>query len=333
MLEWLKKEINPSDMPDEATNNQSGWGGTLATVFNKKVTLRINKVPVTIGTDPDSADLTFFHNSVDNVHCTIDCQNRQFTITDNGTREGTQVNGEKIEPGVPFCIDDGDNLVLGKVKLVISIDYAEVAKREREALQAEQARMPKEKTYTVTARPVTPLEYDESEVVMISCGLESDSKKDRYTQEFSIDQLRAAMKNAEKQKAAEKAAAVPPVAGKIYQPEVRMPEPAPAAKKPQKVLLMTCISGSGIGEEIQADHFPFRIGRSKVNDYVLKIDRISREHMCITEKDGFYFVTDTNSTNGVRVNGIKIDPDEEYRIAEGDTIKLSDNVYRIGFAG
>ena len=102
-------------------------------------------------------------------------------------------------------------------------------------------------------------------------------------------------------------------------------------RKTADPLSLTCISGTGVGEEILADHFPFKIGRSKSNDYILKIDKISREHACLTEKGGMYYITDTDSTNGVRVNGISIDKQAEYRISEGDTIKLSDNIYRVGF--
>ena len=365
MLDWFKKEDSTSEPTGEKTSNTSG-GNTeevLATIFNKKIQRGITKVPATIGKNPNAADVSFFHNSVDNIHCTIDCKNRQFTITDNGSREGTQVNGERLESGVPYNVDDGDSLVIGKVKFQLSINYNELAKREREAaLAAKVFEKPKEKTYTVQARPVAPIEYDEAEVVYVSCGLEPVKKKARYTQEINAEQLREAIKAEEEKKAAEmsmrdagpgrfssfrsSAQETPAPAPVREKPPVFVPEPDsvfsdpditapmpedPAGQEPAVALSLTCISGMGVGEEIPVDHFPFTMGRSKSNDYTLKIDKVSRHHACLTEKGGMYYITDTNSTNGIRVNGIRIDKDSEYRIAEGDTIKMSDNVYRVGF--
>ena len=369
MLDWFKKEDSISESTGERTNNTSDGNPEemLAVIFNKKIRRGITKVPATIGKNPNAADVSFFHNSVDNIHCTVDCKNRQFTITDNGSREGTYVNGEKLEAEVPYNVDDGDSIVIGKGKFELSINYPELAKREKAAaLAAKASEKPEEKTYTIQARPVAPIEYDEAEVVYVSCGLEPVKKKAKYTQEINAEQIREAVKSAEEKRAEEMSMTgagpgmfssfrssayepsapeptpakeeppvfVPEPAGDDPEPEKTEPIPVSSAEQePAPALSLTCISGMGVGEVILIDHFPFTMGRSKSNDYTLKIDKVSRHHACLTEKGGMYYITDTNSTNGIRVNGIRIDRDVEYRISIGDTIKMSDNVYSVGFPG
>lgn len=378
MLEWFKKEDSIAEPEAERTNNVSETQEEemLAVLFNKKIKRGISNVPATIGKNPNAADVSFFHNSVDNVHCTIDCHNGQFTIMDNGSREGTRINKQKIQSGVPYSINNGDSIVLGKVEFEFVINYPVLEKRSQEAMQAQEAEMPETKTYTIKARPVLPMEYDEPEVVYVSCGLEPAKKKATYTQEIKTEQIREALRAAEEKKATEAPAVSPvnpvvspvepvvspvePVVSPVYgasapvqeQPSLQnaipvfIPEPdvQPAElektvampieelkRTAEQPLTLTCIRGTGVGEEILIDRFPFKIGRSKANDYILKIDKISREHAIFTEKGGMHYVTDANSTNGVRVNGIRIDKSVEYRISDGDTIKLSDNIYRIGF--
>lgn len=352
MLEWFKKDDSIAENAPEKTNNISGNSEEemLAVLFNKKLRRGVSKVPATIGKNPNAADVSFFHSSVDNVHCTIDCQGGQFTIMDNGSREGTQINKQKLEPGVPYIVNNGDHITFGKVEFELIINRI-----PGEDQAADIPAEPEEKTYTIKARPVLSIEYDESEVVYISCGLEPEAKKAAYTQEIKSEQIREAMRAAEEKKAEEMPArntiveglspeaAIPHVqtTHPVFVPEPDAapvmpvePKPVPAEPvryDPDKAMILTCIKGFGVGEEILIDHFPFRIGRSKSNDYILRIDKISREHARFTERNGMYYITDANSTNGIRVNGIRIDMAIEYRITEGDTITLSDNVYRVGF--
>ena len=305
MLEWIKKENSAASLSADITDSNSPASDAecLAKIFNKKITLMIDEVPADIGTDPNAADVHFFHNSVDSVHCTLDCHNRQFTLTDHASREGTKVNGFRLEPEKPYRVEDGDAIVLGKVQFEISINYEELAKRERAALPAEAQEKHQERTYTVMARAVNAFEYEESEVVMIPCGFEPEKKEaKRFTQKINAEYIKEALKAAEEKKAAQ-----------------------------YKILKLSCVDGIDTGEEIMVERFPFTIGRSKSSDYVLKINKISREHVRFTEKEGLYYITDTFSTNGVRVNGIKIEAGNEYRIDEGDMIQLSDNVYSVSF--
>jgi len=53
-------------------------------------------------------------------------------------------------------------------------------------------------------------------------------------------------------------------------------------------------------------------------------DAISRRHAEIRRHDGGYYLVDTMSTNGTRLNGEKVEAYQEYRLDHGDRINLGD---------
>jgi len=61
------------------------------------------------------------------------------------------------------------------------------------------------------------------------------------------------------------------------------------------------------------------IGRSPSNDIVLKETKVSRQHATINYRDGSYYIMDLKSSNGVYVNGKKV---EESLLKDGDEIKV-----------
>lgn len=88
--------------------------------------------------------------------------------------------------------------------------------------------------------------------------------------------------------------------------------------------------------ELLADHFPFYIGRkSTENDFTFLKRELSRRHLGFSEKDGAIFVFDDYSTNGVRINGARIEPGYEIRLMKKDVIvagNISFVVEEAGFA-
>jgi pSer/pThr/pTyr-binding forkhead associated (FHA) protein len=81
---------------------------------------------------------------------------------------------------------------------------------------------------------------------------------------------------------------------------------------------------SGETKQADAKAFPYRIGRnSRDNDLVLPVKGISRRHITVHERDGEFFIVDEDSTNGVKLNGIKIDPRQETGISDGDRIRIA----------
>jgi S1-C subfamily serine protease len=83
------------------------------------------------------------------------------------------------------------------------------------------------------------------------------------------------------------------------------------------------------GEKISIGAREFIIGkeRRKVNYVIPDNGTISRQHAKITQRDGQFFVTDLKATNFTFLNDKKIAPDVEVPLANGDTIKLSDEEF------
>ena len=75
--------------------------------------------------------------------------------------------------------------------------------------------------------------------------------------------------------------------------------------------------------------FPSTIGKSATNDIVIPGQYISRQHATIIHKDGYFYITDNNSSNGVKVNGRKINMQE--RISNSDKISFGpyETVFRV----
>ncbi|MBN1552995.1 FHA domain-containing protein [bacterium] len=67
------------------------------------------------------------------------------------------------------------------------------------------------------------------------------------------------------------------------------------------------------------DHPVISIGRSNSNRIVLDHKTISRHHCEIVENDGIFLIRDLDSSNGIRINGKKVDKSE---IVSGDMIQI-----------
>ncbi|MBI2339478.1 MAG: FHA domain-containing protein [Deltaproteobacteria bacterium] len=61
------------------------------------------------------------------------------------------------------------------------------------------------------------------------------------------------------------------------------------------------------------------IGRSPSNDLVLTAPKVSRQHAAINKYKDQYIIIDLKSSNGVYVNGRKVD---EHVLMEGDQISV-----------
>lgn len=78
-------------------------------------------------------------------------------------------------------------------------------------------------------------------------------------------------------------------------------------------------------QEILIQGDPFVIGKmSRGVDAVIKERSISRMHAKISEKEGNYYLTDLNSTNGTYKNGVRLTANETTPLKQDDEIKLAD---------
>ncbi len=82
------------------------------------------------------------------------------------------------------------------------------------------------------------------------------------------------------------------------------------------------IRGNDIGFSYALEDTTTIIGRSSDSNLMLFSDSVSRNHLSIIKlSDNTYLIKDNNSTNGVYVNGIKI---QEVTLRDSDIIKIGD---------
>jgi len=79
----------------------------------------------------------------------------------------------------------------------------------------------------------------------------------------------------------------------------------------------------GTQREIELDGASLTIGRSSENALVLHDARVSRHHARLQARRGTLVFTDLRSTNGSRVNGVRV---AEVVLGEGDRIEVGDTV-------
>jgi len=65
------------------------------------------------------------------------------------------------------------------------------------------------------------------------------------------------------------------------------------------------------------------------NDLMLELSHyggetngVSRIHAAIHDQDGMVYITDLKSTNGTRINGLLLTPEQPYRLRESDELQL-----------
>ncbi len=65
------------------------------------------------------------------------------------------------------------------------------------------------------------------------------------------------------------------------------------------------------------------------NDLMLELSHyggegsgVSRIHAAIHDQDGMVYITDLQSTNGTRINGLLLNADQPYRLREGDELQF-----------
>lgn len=83
-------------------------------------------------------------------------------------------------------------------------------------------------------------------------------------------------------------------------------EQSPAeAQEKDYLKIEVSLDGENV-DSIIVDKLPFSIGRSNTNDLVLKNKTVSKQHAILTKQSGSLVIKDTNSTNGVKINGLKV---------------------------
>jgi pSer/pThr/pTyr-binding forkhead associated (FHA) protein len=80
------------------------------------------------------------------------------------------------------------------------------------------------------------------------------------------------------------------------------------------------------GLSVALDREATTIGRSSENDFVLDSAAVSKNHARVLRENGVFYVEDMGSTNGLRVNGRPLAPQERRVLCHGDSIELANHV-------
>jgi len=95
-----------------------------------------------------------------------------------------------------------------------------------------------------------------------------------------------------------------------------IPEPPPRVAPAQAVAYFESLDGT----RHEVFKFPSIIGKSETNDISIQGQYISRQHATLIHKDGYFYIADNNSANGLKVNGKKVNMQE--RITDGSKISF-----------
>ncbi len=84
---------------------------------------------------------------------------------------------------------------------------------------------------------------------------------------------------------------------------------------------------SELGRRHVLDKELISIGRDRENDIVVDSDSVSRRHARIDHRDGKFYVTDLDSTNGTYAND-EPDPIHDCQLRRGDQLKIGDTIFK-----
>jgi Protein of unknown function (DUF3662)/Inner membrane component of T3SS, cytoplasmic domain len=98
--------------------------------------------------------------------------------------------------------------------------------------------------------------------------------------------------------------------------------PSPAAP----VAVLRELRADGRGRSVPLDGRPITLGRAHDNDVVLADGRVSRHHARLQGRRGTLILSDLESRNGSRVNGVTV---SEVVLGPGDRIQLGDSMFVI----
>src|SRR5205814_1519940 len=84
------------------------------------------------------------------------------------------------------------------------------------------------------------------------------------------------------------------------------------------------------GPSIMLDKPILLVGRHQECDIQIQSRKVSRRHCCIAQVDDYLVVRDLCSTNGIRINGVRV---AEGRLSPGDELTIGNYRYEVRWPG
>jgi adenylate cyclase len=73
------------------------------------------------------------------------------------------------------------------------------------------------------------------------------------------------------------------------------------------------------------------IGRRESCDIVLRFANVSAHHGQLLIDSGYWYVRDLQSRNGIKINDVRIEKDQQRRLDPGDTLAVAKHKYRVEY--
>lgn len=86
------------------------------------------------------------------------------------------------------------------------------------------------------------------------------------------------------------------------------------------------IYGPDLGKRYPLDRSPITVGRDLASDVVVDLDNVSRRHCRFTRREGAFYVSDLNSTNGTLLNDRIVECESPLR--SSDLIKVGGAIFK-----
>lgn len=327
---------------------------------NRRIEVCAFAFPSTLGKNHDEVDMCVFDPSVSRVHLNFGLYQGRVTVTDTGSASGTKINGVFLKPGVPFYLDDNATLVVGKVKFKAYVNYDIIPQLEN-APRVEQPEeqgglaefeMPDEGSENNTrilfsngpdpgnaaasvgtmgaqagnAQVSTPAANTGTPAEMNSFSFDSGTVKPEEDDYLEISEFEVIEEPEFSDETGSSDGEELDRTSSIFnedefdKTEILAPD---ASDSGVEVHLRRVEPAGDKDDIIKITWTPFVVGRTDHNtDYVLDSAGISRRHFFIDSTRGIYYITDLNSTNGVRINRERIKPMSRTQLKEGDVIRV-----------
>ena len=85
----------------------------------------------------------------------------------------------------------------------------------------------------------------------------------------------------------------------------------------------------GGGDPIPLRKTELVIGRHEDCDIVLRFSNVSSRHCKLVLSNGYWYVLDQRSTNGVKLNGVRV---TDHRVDPGQTVQVAKHAYRLQYS-
>lgn len=303
----------------------------------KKQQVDIYSLPATVGRNGEEVDIYLFDESVSRLHCRFDIYQGGVTITDMYSTMGTKVEKTPLTPGQQYMIESGSRLKIGKCKFKVMINQqALFSFVQQNSFESEARPQPRFSFDDETSRPQQfqqqRMNEPQRQMPNTMSSVSSGQIKEAPVRSQNISHP-ASMSQGDYDYDSE-----------ITEPLRRnnaIPEDIDTGGEKTEVIIFSdlekqfkfpvkkLVDPEDGSVACVIDKTPFIVGRkAEGTDAALDVKGVSREHARFEKIDETFYITDLNSTNGVRVNGEKIQPDEQAEIKEGDIVKIGEKEYR-----